>query len=48
MREKEIKKYTKLNELAEPNGIVIFGGGEDKSIPIGALRQAFALESYET
>ena len=45
MREKEIKKYTKLNELAEPNGIVIFGSGEDKSIPIGELRQAFALES---
>ena len=45
MREAEMKNYTKLNELAEQGGIVIFGCGEDKNIPIGEIRQAFAVES---
>lgn len=45
MREAEIKNYTKLNELAEQGGIVIFGSGSDKNIPTGELRQAFAVES---
>ena len=45
MRESEIKNYTKLNDLAEQGGIVIFGSGVDKDIPIGEIRQAFAVES---
>ena len=40
MREAEIKKYAKLNELAEQGGIVIFGCNEDKDIPTGEIRQA--------
>ena len=44
MKESEIKKYIKLNELAESNGIVIFGNSEDKNIPVGELRQAFSVE----
>jgi len=45
MREAEIKSYTKLNELAEQGGIVIFGCGVDKEIPTCEIRQAFAVES---
>ncbi|MBR3870146.1 MAG: hypothetical protein IKJ17_01430 [Clostridia bacterium] len=45
MRESEIKNYTKLNELAEKGGIVIFGCGVDKDIPTCEIRQAFAVES---
>ncbi len=45
MKETELKKYAKLNELADQEGIVIFGNGEDKLIPICELRQAFAIES---
>ena len=45
MREAEIKNYTKLNELAEKGGIVIFGCGVDKEIPTCEIRQAFAVES---
>jgi len=45
MREAEIKNYTKLNELAEKGGIVIFGCGVDKNIPTCEIRQAFAVES---
>ena len=45
MKETELKKYVKLNELADQEGIVIFGNGEDKQIPICELRQAFAIES---
>ena len=45
MREAEIKNYAKLNELAEQGGIVIFGCKEDKDIPTGEIRQAFAVES---
>ena len=45
MRETEMKNYTKLNELAEQGGIVIFGCGADKDIPTGVIRQAFAVES---
>ena len=44
MKEVEIRNYTKLNELAEQGGIVIFGCGVDKNIPTGELRQAFAVE----
>ena len=45
MREAEIKNYEKLNDLAEQGGIVIFGSGSDKDIPIGEIREAFAVES---
>ena len=40
----EVRKYQKLNELAETNGIVVFGGREDMNIFLGELRQAFAIE----
>ena len=45
MREAEMKNYARLNEFAEPGGIVIFGSGADKDIPTGEIRQAFAVES---
>lgn len=45
MFENEIKKYQTLNELAEPNGIVIFGGTSDKEIPLCELKQAFDLKT---
>lgn len=44
MMEISKNKYNVLNEIAEPNGIVILGGGNDESIPIGELKQAFAVE----
>ncbi len=44
MRETEQKNYNKLNELAEAGGIVVFGNGDDKLLPLGELRQAFAIE----
>lgn len=40
----ESKKYSALNKLASQNGIVLFGGTSDLDIPIGELRQAFAIE----
>ena len=43
MFEKEIVKYKFLNQLAEADGTVIFGGSSDASIPLGELKQAFAL-----
>lgn len=45
MFENEIKKYLELNKLAEQNGIVIFGGTDDKEIPLCELKQAFELKS---
>lgn len=45
MFENEIKKYVALNKLAEPNGIAIFGGTEDKNMPLCELKQAFELNS---
>ena len=44
MREQEIKNYKILNNLAEQNGIVIFGGAEDISIPLCELIQAFGIK----
>lgn len=41
MTDKEIKAYKMLNEIAEPNGIVIFGGSDEKNIPLCELKQAF-------
>ena len=46
MFETEIAKYKSLNQLAESDGIVIFGGAEDVSIPLGELKQAFALSDH--
>lgn len=43
MFENEITKYQSLNQLAESDGIVILGGAEDANIPLGELKQAFAL-----
>lgn len=37
----KMKRYDKLNQIAEPKGIVIFG--EDEDIPVGELRQAFSI-----
>ena len=34
MLEKEIKKYQTLNKLADNNGIIVFGGTDDKDIPL--------------
>ena len=44
MREQDIKNYNALNKLAEQNGIVIFGGKEDISIPLCELKQAFSIK----
>ncbi len=41
----EIKTYQTLNELAQPAGWVVFGGSEDKAIPLCELKQAFELDS---
>ena len=43
MYENEILKYKSLNQLAESDGIVILGGSRDIAIPLGELKQAFAL-----
>ena len=46
MFETEIEKYKSLNQLAESDGIVIFGGAEDVGIPLGELKQAFSLSDH--
>ena len=43
MFEEKIAKYKSLNQLAEADGTVIFGGSSDTNIPLGELKQAFAL-----
>ena len=43
MFEAQIAKYKSLNQLAEADGTVIFGGSDDTNIPLGELKQAFAL-----
>ncbi len=40
-----MKHYFSLNKLANPNGIVILGGTEDMEIPVGELKQSFALKA---
>ena len=42
--EKEIKLYQSLNELAAAGGCVIFGGTDDRTLPLGELKEAFALQ----
>jgi len=44
MYEQEMKNYRMLNELAEPDGIVIFGGNGDPELPLCELKQAFSIE----
>ena len=44
MRDLEIKKYKKLNELAQSDGIVIFGEGTDTNIPLCEFRQALGVD----
>lgn len=39
-----LNRYKELNELAKSGGIVIFGGEEDVTLPLGELRQAFGIE----
>lgn len=39
----EVNQLLALNNLAEEDGIVIFGGTEDKAIPLCELKQAFEL-----
>lgn len=39
-----LNRYKDLNELAKTGGIVIFGGEEDVTLPLGELRQAFGIE----
>ena len=43
MFEEKIAKYKFLNQLAEADGTVIFGTSSDVNIPLGELKQAFAL-----
>ena len=45
MCEIELRKYESLNKLAKGKGTVIFGTDEDINIPLGELKQAFALDS---
>ena len=39
-----VKKYQKLNELAEQGGIVLLGCGEDLSIPLCEIKQFFSVD----
>ena len=41
----DLQKYKALNELAEQNGIVVFGGSEDINVPLGELKQAFDIDA---
>lgn len=45
MMKNEILKYKVLNELAEQDGIVIFGSGEDVDVPLCELKQAFSIDA---
>ena len=42
--EKQIKLYQSLNALANAGGCVIFGGAEDRTIPLGELKETFELQ----
>lgn len=42
--EKEIDGFRKLNKLAKPNGVVLFGSSFAKDIPVCELKQAFSLD----
>lgn len=43
--ENAVKKYNKLNEIAECGGVVVFGGKGDVNIPLGELCRAFRVET---
>ena len=45
MKKNELLKYDALNELAEQNGIVVFGSGEDVDAPLCELKQAFSIDA---
>ncbi len=45
MSTNEITQYCELNKIAEPNGIVIFGGTAVKELPLCELKQAFSLNA---
>lgn len=42
--EREIKTYQSLNSLATAGGLVIFGGAEDRLIPLCELKETFDLQ----
>ncbi|MCM1577418.1 MAG: hypothetical protein NC078_01295 [Ruminococcus sp.] len=42
--EKEERNYHRLNSVARPNGVVLFGSNFAKDIPVCELKQAFGLE----
>lgn len=42
--ESVIKTYRSLNSLATTGGFVIFGGAEDRVIPLGELKETFDLQ----
>lgn len=42
--ENTIKTYQSLNKLAAAGGTVIFGGAEDRLIPLGELKDTFDLQ----
>ena len=42
--ENTIKTYQSLNQLATTGGTVIFGGAEDRLIPLGELKDTFDLQ----
>ena len=44
MKDFEIEKYERLNQIAQSKGIVIFGCSDDTDIPLCELRQAFDIE----
>lgn len=41
--ENELRTYRCLNALARTGGVVVFGGEEDRNIPLCELKQAFDL-----
>ena len=43
MKDINYHTYISLNEFSEPGGIVIFGGSDDRDIPLCELKQAFEL-----
>ena len=42
--ERVIKTYRSLNSLATTGGLVVFGGAEDRLIPLGELKETFDLQ----
>ena len=40
----ELKKYRQLNQVARPNGVVLFGSTFAENIPVNELKQDFELD----